>query len=495
MGSPIFRNRIPAAIRGRISVLNREDGFTLIEIMASSLIIVLIAAGVAQGLISGAHMSAAQRHHSQGDELAQKDQERLRGLSAKQLNNLNQTVPVALDGTNYTVTSTAAFLNSTGGSSCGTNGTGAAAYYSTSSNVSWTDNNGIQSLKEESLITPPAGGTLLVKTVDQAGNPLPGVTVNASGPDVESGSTDANGCVILSGLAVGDYNLTLVDTGYVDPNSNASPLTATATVTSSGTAAPSTGNPVAMGAAATLNVGSASPSVPGFTTPGFNTSGVATTLTETADAVSWYGAGGAYQMQNSASQSAGSGAQASTFVITRLFPFAFTIPSVSYANDYQVWAGPCRQMQPPAGVDGVTSGVTPGSTQTITVGEPAIKLPVTWNGTSSQPTHIKMTFTSTSGTSCTDSWYVTPASAAFAAYNGWLSNPGQPFASTATSGATASNSGLTGTLSICADHFVGGATGYRLATIAGVTNTNFTTPTTVPTIALSNASSSSPTGC
>jgi prepilin-type N-terminal cleavage/methylation domain-containing protein len=493
MGSPIFRNRIPAAIRGRMSILkDREDGFTLVELMASSLIVVLIAAGVAQGLISGAHMSAAQRHHSQADELAQKDQERLRGLSAKQLGTLNQTVPVALDGTNYTITSTAAFRNSTGGSSCGTNGAGAAAYYSTSSTVSWTDNNGIQTVTEESLITPPAGGTLLVKTVDQAGNPLPGVTVNATGPDTESGSTDANGCVILSGLAVGDYNLTLVDPGYVDPNSNPSPLSATATVTSSGTAAPSTGNPVAMGAAATLNVGSTSPAVAGFTTPGFNTSGVGTTLSETADAVSWYGAGGAYQMQNSASQSAGPGAQASTFVITRLFPFAFTIPTVSYANDYQVWAGPCRQMQPPAGVNGVASGVTPGSTQTITVTEPAIKLGVTYNGSATgvTPTQIHMRFDSTSGPSCSDIWNVPVASAAFAKYNGalsngWLSNPGQPFASTATSGATASNSGLTGTLSICA------VTNSRYAIVSGVTNTNFTTPTSVTVPVTSSSSSGS----
>ena len=54
---------------------------------------------------------------------------------------------------------------------------------------------------------------------------------------------------------------------------------------------------------------------------------------------------------------------------------------VSYTNNYQVWAGTCRQEQPPAGNDMFT--VTPGSSLTNqTIQEPALHLqPQAFNGT------------------------------------------------------------------------------------------------------------------
>ena len=130
----------------------------------------------------------------------------------------------------------------------------------------------------------------------------------------------------LADLAQGSYNLTLADPAYVDPERR-SPPSATASVTATGTASPSIGNPVVLGQAATLLVGATTPTaVPGFSTPGFTTSGAPTTLTTgAADAVAWYGAGGALEMSSSDSVSAPAGSQKSTFVLGNLFPFAFTI--------------------------------------------------------------------------------------------------------------------------------------------------------------------------
>src|SRR5947209_17237596 len=89
--------------------LSSPAGFTLIEIMATALVVILIAAGVAQGLVSGAHLSGFEQHRSQANAIAEQDQERLRGLSAKQLNGLStaQSYTVPLNGTTYTVTSQA----------------------------------------------------------------------------------------------------------------------------------------------------------------------------------------------------------------------------------------------------------------------------------------------------------------------------------------------------------------------------------------------------
>src|SRR5581483_2099218 len=151
------------------------------------------------------------------------------------------TRTMTLDGTVYTITSTAQFLNSTGGSSCGSSGSGAAAYYRTVSQVTnWAaGNNGRPAVIEASVITPPVGGTLLTQVVDQTGTALSGVSVSASGPDVVSGTTDANGCATFAGLTAGSYTVTVTDAGFVDVTGDTSPINRSATVTSTGTSSPS----------------------------------------------------------------------------------------------------------------------------------------------------------------------------------------------------------------------------------------------------------------
>ena len=87
--------------------------------LVSALIVALIATAVALALIAGAQTDADQRYRSQAAELAQLDQERLKGLSALQLTDLappnQETRTVTLNGIPYQITSTANFLNTTGG--------------------------------------------------------------------------------------------------------------------------------------------------------------------------------------------------------------------------------------------------------------------------------------------------------------------------------------------------------------------------------------------
>ncbi len=433
---------------------------TLIEVLVSALLVALIAAGVAGALIAGAETSADQRHRSQASELAQLDQERLKGLSALQLTQLDtaQSRTVTLDGVPYTITSQAQFLNSTGGAACGSTGAGAAAYYEVYSKVNWASN-ARPPVQVQSLITPPAGGTLLTQIEDQTGAPLSGVAVSATGTDAASGTTDANGCAIFSGLDPGDYTLTLTDAGYVDPDDDPSPISLTATVTGTGTATPSSGNPLVMGLAGAISA---------------NFSSNSNTLTgQQADAISWYGAGTSNSMSIYKSRAFGSaGVQGSPIPASGsipLFPFAFTGPS--YAGNYAVWAGPCRQMEPPAGTDDFT--VSPGSNQTITVAEPALSVFVKQGTSQVKPSHIRITFTSASGTSCTDTWSAAIAANAATSGTGALAFPGAPFASTAMSGSSESASGYTGTLTVCAD------LSNHKATSTAFTNTNFSSPTSV----------------
>jgi hypothetical protein len=151
-----------------------------------------------------------------------------------------------------------------------------------------------------------------------------------------------------------------------------------------------------------------------------------------------------------------------------LFPFASLNPT-SYTNNYQLWPGKCRQEQPPAGIDAAT--VTPGLLiNPMWVTAPTVAVSVTFKsktGTVTQvaPNHVKTLFQDGgTGTACSDSW------GPFSAVNPPTTGANRvstspltylypaPFASSATSGSSASASGQTGTAQVCADYTTGGKT-------------------------------------
>jgi hypothetical protein len=264
------------------------------------------------------------------------------------------------------------------------------------------------------------------------------VSVTANGPDYEVAPTDSNGCAVLSGLPAGDYDVSYALSGFVGPDGDSPVLGGTTTVTSTGNATPTT---VRMGLAgsitATFSAYASSVTPNPFTDGG------------EADMLSWYGTGASQSMSANKSAPTSPGPLSTSLTTTALYPFEFTGPS--YANNYQVWAGKCPQMRPPAGVD--MFSVAPGSTQAATVKEPELDVFVRNSTGQIKPTQVKLTFQSVtpavppSPGSCSDSW--TPAIASDAATNthGALANEGQPFMPTV---ANLSASGYYGTLSICA---------------------------------------------
>jgi prepilin-type N-terminal cleavage/methylation domain-containing protein len=486
----------PAGVARRLIDRTRgQHGFTLIEVLVSALIVTLIAGAVAGALMTNIKASGDQHRRTEAQALAEQDQERLKGLSAEQLDNLNQSYTSTQDKYKFTVASQAYYLNSTSGASCSAGGAG-ATYFKTISTVTWTNPSGVaQTLAtDESVITPPAGGSILAQFHDQTTAPLSGVSVAANGPEADAATSDGNGCTIFTGLDTGAYNLTFTDNGYVDPNGNASPLTDTTTVASTGIATPSKGNPVEMGLGG------------GITAKfGLANTGSPPSKTFNAAALSWYGSGGGYSMSDYRSNNpAGSSTYSSLSTTTvaaanvatsppgGLFPFASLNPT-SYTNNYQLWAGTCRQEQPPAGTN--AASVTPGLiVSPMWVTAPQVNVNVTYKSNTGvvqakTPAHVKITFTSTSGTTCSDTWAGTATSA-----NQVTASPPTywfpaPFASSATSGSTASASGQTGTLQVCADYTTGGNT-YK-ATSAAFTDAYGST-TAVPTIPI--LYSSTPSG-
>ena len=404
------------------------------------------------------------------------DQERLRGLSDEQLNQIpgaGQTRAEVFNGQTFSVTSTATAEDSTGNSSCTTN---AAAYYKIVSTVSWNDvyDRQTPSVTEESILARPVSGDLLADVKDQTGAPLPGVSVSAvsAGQPTQLGSTDVNGCIVFAGLAPGSWAATLTKSGYVDPTGNPAP-TSSATVTATGmTTLPSL--PYYLGQAGSVQAT--------FTT---NVAGVAAE----ADGLSSLGSGSSGPTMPSASLAPTIDINAPTTTQTSpsLFPFGFTTSgTTTYTNNYTEWAGRCPGQRPPVGTNPTTPttvSVSPGAANVAaTIYEPLLKVSaVTYGGSTVKPSDIEMKYASPTGAnpSCSDTWWaslvgtptVPPAPTA-----GWLARPGQPYAPS-------------GTLTVCADYLVSGTT-YRNASVASLTNTNFGTATVVPTITITSGSSS-----
>jgi len=439
----------------------------------TALIVTLIAGAVAGGLIAGTKYTSSQHLDSDANTLAQQDQERLKGLSAAELDNLNQTYTATLDGTPFTVASKAWYLNSAGGAAC-TAGSASATYFKTISTVSQTNAAGVTTTlaTDESIIAPPAGGSLLAQFEDQTLSPLPGVTLAATGPESDTATSDSNGCVIFSGMATGSYTLTYTDSGYVDKDGNPSPLTDSANVASTGQATPQKANPIKLGQAGGITAG--------FTTYAYSSSGAWTPFTTKAPDLSWYGSGSSLSMTSfrSAPSTPTMLSSISTTDTTGsaggLFPFASLNPT-SYTNNYQLWTGKCQQEEPPAGINAET--VAPGSVQGSTssplpIQEAPLYLVIKYNGSPVAPADVKLTFQSTgSSTACSEGWGYLPL-----AGNGPSGSYvyGAPFATSVTSGSGSSASGLTGQLVICADHKVGNSW-YNASPASGVTD-SFTQP-------------------
>ena len=454
-------------VRARLA---SERGFTLIEVLVSALLVVLISAAVAEGLITSSDFTGYTRNHSQADVVAQQDQERMKAMSDAQLTALHQTRTVTLNNTNYTVSSTATFLDATGGSSCTSKGT---AYFKLTSNVSWSGAVGGAGkiVTEESVITRSLAGTLVATVNDQTATPLSGVNISATGQSTNytaGAITDSNGCVAFAGLPSDSFTLTYTDLGFVDVNGLSNP-TQTQVVNQTSTAA---ANTEVMGQAGTV--------APTFQTE--NSSHAV--LPANGYELSYYGSGNGNKM--SAFKTVGSQTTyAASLSGTSLFPF--WSPSTTYNNNYQLWAGKCEQeqpLQPPTGSGAATvapgaAGLSPSGGVPV-VAEPAVDVAVKYNGgTAILPTDVWMKFTSTTGTACSDTWQFVPSVGTETVSGTTYAIYPAPFASTSAAGtSTASATGDQGTLSVCAD--VNHSGSYRYEYSTGFANTNFTAPTIAP---------------
>lgn len=243
-----------------------EGGFALLEVLISALLVAVIAVGTYSGLISSNRATADERTHAQATTIAQQDEERLRGLTVAQLDQIpgSETHTVAENGicieektgswyyysgsktkaceavsgysgkytgTDFTVTSSIKFVSLSSEKealTCETSG-GTTDYIQTNSSVKWPAMGSRAPVSQSSLVDVPTQTSLLVKVVNQNNEAVPGATVELSSTKTQQ-TTPTSGCVIFGGLNPEATVVSVSKTGWVNVNGK-SPSTESVTPT------------------------------------------------------------------------------------------------------------------------------------------------------------------------------------------------------------------------------------------------------------------------
>ncbi len=223
-----------AALRARLSQGRGEDGFLLVEVLVSAVLVAMIVVATFNGLDVAHRISADQRRHDQAAILAAQSQEQLRSEPASALNALVSSphkYTKTVGGTNYTVTQEAKNVGASGKTTgCSVTETKAqtGTNFQINSTVSWKNQELAKRppVKATGVVTPPTGSAVEVDVINGLNEGVAGVTAKATFIPFESGSyntvegtTGPAGCVVLTGIQATSATIEIVEkTGYVTPS-------------------------------------------------------------------------------------------------------------------------------------------------------------------------------------------------------------------------------------------------------------------------------------
>ncbi len=224
----------PRVARPARSERTAEDGFLLVEVLVSVLMVALIVVATFNGFDVAGKTAADERFRDQATLLAAQSQEQLRSEPAGALDALESTAhkyTKTLGGTTYTVTQEAKPVGASGnttGCSVTQSSAQTAANFQVSSTVTWPTQVSAKrpAVVQSSVITPPTGSGIEVDVVNGSGEGVAGVTARATYTPVGSGAqntiegtTGSAGCVVLAGIQSTLATVTIVEkTGFVTPS-------------------------------------------------------------------------------------------------------------------------------------------------------------------------------------------------------------------------------------------------------------------------------------
>jgi type II secretory pathway pseudopilin PulG len=401
----------------------REEGFIIIEVLVSAIILALVAGAVLTLITATTRSAASQRTRATAYGLAQETQAKLRTMRISELKSLNRSRPETVSGTTYTIEERGAFVNnSSETSSCGESNS-APSYIKITSTVSA---NGLANpVSLQSIVSPTSGsldanlGNLALQASNAREEPLSEVPISLTGKANYNGSTDSAGCANFNQIPSGNYSVTATNSaGLITPEGK------TSWVKESGVPAGGTQE-------LTFHFDKPGTLKPEFV---YLEPGTGTPRPAPMDAMQIYN-----PESGAAASTVGTpgGTRTATVTATGLYPFK---------TKYAVYAGSCTGNNPnpenkePANQVGVGAlELTPGGVATGQVRVPALELNVTNNGGVVVGAKVVVT-DSTCGSSAKRT-YITNAGGHLAKTSGGATEAGLPF----------------GTYKVCASATISGA--------------------------------------
>ncbi len=225
--------RLRSLLHERLNGGRAEDGFLLVEVLISAMLVALIVVATFNGLDVATRLSADQRRHDEAAILVAQSQEQLRSEPASALDGLvgsPHTYTKTVGGTIFKITQEAKTVAS-GGKTTGCNVTETSAQtgsnFQITSSATWRQQEAAKRnpVKASDIVTPPTGSAVEVDVTNGLSQGVAGVTAKATFIPVESGSyntvegtTGSAGCVVLTGIQATKATIEIVEkTGYVTP--------------------------------------------------------------------------------------------------------------------------------------------------------------------------------------------------------------------------------------------------------------------------------------
>jgi type II secretory pathway pseudopilin PulG len=191
--------------------LASQDGFLLIEVLISTLLVGIMVIATYNGLDSVNRSTAEQRRHNEAAALAMQSQEQLRSDSATALLSLpsaGHSYAVTVGGTQYTITQKASYGNGgeqTGCSASEKGNAGKGTYILISSTVEWPHL--VKPVTESGIITPPTGSALKINVTNGGETPTAGIPivvtytpVGTTATSTVEATTSSTGCALFAGI-------------------------------------------------------------------------------------------------------------------------------------------------------------------------------------------------------------------------------------------------------------------------------------------------------
>jgi Tfp pilus assembly protein PilV len=201
-----------------------EGGFAMVEVMVSAVLLIVLALSTLAILDRSQSTSSNNRSRAVASQLAQSEQDAIRQMPMSALaGGFNPgTIPKEVGGITYDVTSSARWVQDSGGPVTCSTKTGRVEYLATTTSVTWPGMGTIEPVVADGVVSPGVAalgankGALTVLLSRADGTGTAGITVSVQG---QSAVTDEDGCAVIGNLDAGPQMLSYNTAGYVDERS------------------------------------------------------------------------------------------------------------------------------------------------------------------------------------------------------------------------------------------------------------------------------------